>query len=123
MLVSRSKTLRAARALLVICFAFLEKYGLAERGKFPYSLMRQVRSLVVDIAHKLRQVDVSEHLSNSRILARVIPIVVDDPLEEIASGIVRLPVIEVAGFLELLGGECVEERIGDPRNRMPGLPH
>jgi len=45
---------------------------------------------------------VSEQLPNRGILAGMIPVVVNDPLEQIASGVVRLLVIEVMDLLLLL---------------------
>jgi hypothetical protein len=60
---------------------------------------RTVRGLVIDIADELWQVGVSEQLPNRYILAGVIPVVVDDTLEQVASGVVCLLVIEEVDFL------------------------
>ena len=75
--------------------------------------MRQVGRLIIDIADKIRQIAVSEHPSDRHTLAGMIPVVVDDALHEIASGILALPHIAVTNLLELLRGECVEKRISD----------
>ena len=52
----------------------------------------------IDIADELRQVSVSEHLPNRRILTRVIPVVIDYALKKCASGIICLLVIEVVNL-------------------------
>ena len=57
-----------------VCGTLLEEAALR-------SLVWPVRSLSIQIADKLRQIAVSEQLPNRHILARVIPIVVDDALE------------------------------------------
>ncbi len=82
-----------------------------------------VRRLVIDIPDELWQVSVSEHLPNRRILAGMIPVVVNDTLEQIASGVVCLLVIEVMDLLQLLSCECVEKRISEVRDGLPGFPH
>lgn len=82
-----------------------------------------VRSPAIDIAHKLWQVSVAEHLPNRYILAGVIPVVIDDALEQRTSSVGRLSLANATDFLKLLDREGVEERINQLCDRPPGLPH
>jgi len=53
----------------------------------------------------------------------MVPVVVDNALEKVAGRVIRLLVIEIMDLLKFLGGERIEERIGELRNGLPGLPH
>src|ERR1051326_7731235 len=84
---------------------------------------RMIRRFVIDIADKLRQVCMPDHLPNRHIFASVIPVVVNDSLEQVARGEVCYSVFEVVNLLKALGGEGVQKRVYQVRNGLPGFPH
>lgn len=53
-----------------------------DEGCAPLASVRRIRRLALDLGHKLWQVCMSQHLPNREVFAQVIPIMIDDPLED-----------------------------------------
>jgi len=90
---------------------------------YQKTLMRLVWSFGIDITYKFGQIGVSQHLPDCHVLAVVIPVVVDEALQERTGGVedMRIIFIGEAHFLELLSSESVQERIDQFRHSMPGF--
>ena len=70
------------------------------------------RRLGIDIADKLGQVGVPEHLADRQVLAGVIPVVVDHALQQRAEDVFARPAVSDDMLVQLLDRDQVEPGIG-----------
>src|SRR5690606_37303456 len=86
--------------------------------------LRLVRRLVVDVAHELGQAGVPEELAVGHVLARVLPVVVDDALQQVPDeAAARLAVLAGVRLLEHVAVERVEPGVGALGDVAPRRPH
>src|SRR5579884_733196 len=66
----------------------------------------------------------AEQLADRHVLAGVVPVVIDDALEEGAGGIIIVgPFGKRVLLQQLLGGDRIKEKKNEARHRLPGVPH
>src|SRR5215467_8608402 len=94
------------------------------RGSSPTRcLLGAIRSLVIDVAHELRQVCMPQHLPNRAVFAGMKPIVVDRALEQVSEVEVEWWVAYLhRRLLQCGGSERIQPGIGGLGNRVPGRP-
>src|SRR5215813_1662118 len=90
----------------------------------PASLLEAIGCLVVDIADKLWQIGVPQLLPDRQILARMIPVMIDHPLQQVAKGEVEgLSIDHKCARLHQVGGcKVIEPGVGRAGDRVPSLP-
>jgi hypothetical protein len=82
-----------------------------------------VRSLVIDVAHELRQVGMPQHLPYRAVFAGMIPIMIDRALEQVPEVEVEWWVTYLhSRLLQCCGGDRIQPWIGSLGNCAPGCP-